>query len=165
VRYAAAISIILATLSLGLGYAMGRLWAGAALSVALGVLWLLGRRRGRGWAASVGMTCFVGTAALGIWWQLSAPAMLVGSVAALAAWDLDHFTERMRSTDHVVGQDGMVRSHLRRLLIVSGIGLLLGGVALGVQIELSFGWALLLGASAILGLSRARGFARRADGE
>jgi hypothetical protein len=164
-RYAAAISTILATLGLALGYAAGQLWAGAALIVVLGVFWLLGRRGGRGWVASMGMTCFVGAAALGIWWQLPASAMLAGAVAALAAWDLDDFVQRMQGTDHVVDEDGMARSHLRRLLIVGGVGLLLGGVALGIQIELSFGWALLLGASAILGLSRARGFARRADGE
>jgi hypothetical protein len=39
-----------------------------------------------------------------------------------------------------------------RLLPVVLIGLLLGGVGLGVQIELGFGWALLLGALAVLGL-------------
>jgi hypothetical protein len=78
--------------------------------------------------------------------------MLAGVVAALAAWDLDHFAQRLRGAGRVVGEAELVQAHMLRLLPIVLIGLLLGAVGLGLQIELRFGWALLLGALAVLGL-------------
>ncbi len=48
-----------------------------------------------------------------------------------------------------------------RLLVAAALGLLLGGISQGVQLEISFSGALVLGGLAILGLSRAIGFIQR----
>jgi len=80
--------------------------------------------------------------------------MLIGVVAALAAWDLGHFGVRLRAAGAILPPAELTRAHLRQLAIVIAAGLLLGGIALGIQVELTFGWALLAAALAIIGLSR-----------
>jgi hypothetical protein len=47
------------------------------------------------------------------------------------------------------------RRHLQRLLLVALLGLLLGAIALRIEITLGFGAALLLALLAVLALSRA----------
>jgi hypothetical protein len=121
--------------------------------------------------ASVGLVFFVGTAAGGIWQGLQAGWMLLGVVAALAAWDLHHFGQRLKSVGwddapaewRRVGHDPE-RRHFRRLLIVNGLGMLLATVAFGTKIRFNLGIAFLLGLLAIVGLSRVVGFLRREIG-
>jgi hypothetical protein len=149
----ALISIGLATLSLALGYGLSSLWAWTPLLVIIGLLWLVGQRYDwAGWP-SVGLICFVGAAAWGVWGGAAVGWLLGGTIAALVAWDLAHFSQRLKYGGQVENIAELKRTHLRRLLVVAGLGLLLGGVALSIQIELNFGWALLLGLLAILSLS------------
>jgi len=155
------VSIVLATFALVLGYALHGLWAGVLFIVALGAFWLLAQRRGWDWIASVELVIFVGTAVVGLGLTSRAGWMLLGVVAALAAWDLDHFAQRMKKGGHIEGAQALERRHLLRLLVVSGLGLLLAAVALEIKITLQMGTALLLGVLAILCLSRAVGFLRR----
>ncbi len=155
------ISIILAAFVLALGYGLGGLWTETALVVVVGFLWLLGRWRGWGWMASVGLTFFVGAAAVGLWLNVGPGWTLLGVVAALSAWDLDHFVHRLERVGRVEDARYLERRHLERLLIVDGLGLLLGAVALRVKVEFGFGVALLLGLMAVLGLSQVIGFLRR----
>jgi hypothetical protein len=153
-------SIGLAGLALALGYALHPVWAGAALALAIGLLWLEGQRRGWDWTAELGLAGYIGLAAFGIWQKLPGGWMLVGVVAALAGWDLDHFTRQLRRAGRVVAEEQLTWSHLRLLLAVAGIGLLLGGLAIGFRIELGFGWALAAFALAILSLKALIGSGR-----
>lgn len=153
-------SIVLATFALALGYGLGELWAPALLVVAVGGLWLLGLWRRLRWMAWVGLFLFAGGAAAGLLQGLGAGWMLFGLVAALTAWDLDDFLHRLESVERVEGQRGLELAHLRRLLVVNGLGLLLASVALGLRLDLGFGAVLLLGGLAILGLSRVVVFLR-----
>jgi hypothetical protein len=155
------VSILVATFALALGHGLGGLGAGAALVAALGLLWLLGQRAGWGWVASAMLALFVGAAAVGTWLGVGAGWTLPGVVAALSAWDLDHFARRLGGAGRVVGARDMERHHLRRLLIVDGAGLLLAAVALGIKLKFGLGVALLLGLLAVLSLSRAIGFLSR----
>ena len=143
----------LATLALALGYAGPSLW-GVGVAVAFGLLWLAGDWRSWDWAADVCLAGWVGLAALGTWQELPAGWMLIGVVAALATWDLGHFAVRLRAAGAILPPADLTRAHLRQLAIVIAAGLLLGGIALGIQVELTFGWALLAAALAIIGLSR-----------
>jgi hypothetical protein len=158
-------SIGLATSALALGYAVDGFWAPAVLVVGVGLLWWLGQARNWDWIAPIGLTLFVVMAAGGLWRGLAASWMLLGTVAALAAWDLNHFAMRLRSVEWnetlAKRRRELERRHLRRLLIVNGLGLLLAAVALGVKVRFSFGVAIVLGLVAVLGLSRAIGFMAR----
>ena len=157
-------SIGLATCALALGYALGGLLTKVPLLVTPGLLWLLGQRRGWGWTASVALVYFVGAAVTGLWLDLAAGWMLLSVMAALSAWDLDHFAQRLRGVGRVERERELEQAHLQRLLIVGGLGFLLAAVALGINVELGFCTASLLALLAILGLSRAIGFLRRESG-
>ena len=156
-------STILATVALALGYGLVGLWTGAIFVTALGFLWLIGQRRGWGWMASVMLMLFVSAASIGLRLNAQDGWMLFGVVAALSAWDLDHFAQRLSGVgqDRVEETRELERRHLERLLIVDGLGLLFGVVALGIEVDLGFGTVLLLGLLAILGLSRVVGILRR----
>lgn len=150
-----------ATLILGLGFIFAAHWFGAALAVLLGLVWLIGQLRAAAWGPTFGLVSFVATAAWGVGQQVGPGWLLAGVVAALAAWDLDRFTQRVRQAGMVADEAALTRQHLRRLAPVLAIGLLAGGLALGVTIELSFALILFLGLLVIFGLSRAIGVLRR----
>jgi hypothetical protein len=143
----------LATLALALGYSGQALWAGSGICAAIGLLWLGGRWRGWDWAADPCLAGWVAMAALGAWQGVPSGWMLAGLTAALAAWDLDHFAERLSGAGVVTQYAELTRAHLRRLAIVGGMGLLLSGIALVGRFELTFGWTILLAALAIVGVS------------
>jgi len=155
----------LAALVLATGAASNAAWVLAAAPIALGALWLVGVVRGWDWMGAFSFVSLMSLAALGMWLRIAPMLMLVGAVAALIAWDLDGLGRRMRSARRVEGGATLVRAHLQRLAAVAGLGLLLGGIALGIHIRLSFGWALVLGLLAILGLSRGCGSAIRSATE
>jgi hypothetical protein len=144
----------LATFVLALGYAGQALWAGVGIAAAIGLLWLAGDWRGWDWVAEPCLVGWVSLAAFGVWQGLPAGWMLIGVVAALAAWDLGHFAMRLRNAGAIPQAAEMMRAHLRRLAVVAAAGLLLGGIALGIRVELTFGWAILAAALAVIGLSR-----------
>ena len=160
-RRLAPISIGLATLVFGLAYAVAGQRSQALPVVTLGLLWILGQQLGWTWTGAMGLIAFTGAAVFGIWARLPALWMLLGMVATLGAWDLHRYSLQLQGAQLVEGGAQLTRSHLQRLLAVSGLGLLLGGLALQVQVDLNFGWALLLGVLAILFLSRAIEFITR----
>jgi hypothetical protein len=151
-----------ATLALAIGYSGQALWAGAGLCIAIGLLWLGSQWRGADWASDPCLAGWVALGAFGAWQALPAGLMLLGIVAALAAWDLDHFASRLRRAGHVAQRPELARAHLRQLAVVAAIGLALGTIALGLRVELTFGWALLAAGLAIYSLSRLIGAGRDA---
>jgi NADH:ubiquinone oxidoreductase subunit 3 (subunit A) len=161
VKYLAHAAIGLATLALALSFVVARLWPAAAFVAAWGGMWIAGQHVGWGWTGGAGLTGFIVMAVLGIWSNVTPLGALAATVTALGAWDLQRFTARLGAVDRVEDEAGLTRAHLQRLLPVLLVGLLAGFVALEVRLALSFGWALVLGALAILGLSRAIGFIQR----
>ena len=155
------ITIGLAAIVLAMGYAVGGVWKFSPILLATGVLWWIGQKRHWNLLASVALVGFVVAAAIGLWVGLPAGWMLVGVVAALSAWDLDHFARRLRGVERVEMRLALERFHIRRLVSVDGLGLLLAGVALAVQYKFSFDVALVLGLVAVLGLSQMISYLRR----
>lgn len=153
-------SIGLSAGAFALGCVLGGLWFVALPVLILGVTWLIGQSRGWPWIAPLGLALSTVAAAAGLLLGLGAGWMLVGLVAALAAWDLHHFSHTLESVPRVEGERNLERRHLQRLLIAVGLGVLLAAVALGIDVTLSFGFVLLLGLVAVLGLSQAVAFLR-----
>ncbi len=161
ISVALTVSIILAASALIVAYGLGALWLPAAGVLALAALWILGRRQNWAWISWLMLTLFAIAAAAGTWLDLKPLPLVAGLIAALSAWGLDDFARQLRHVDAVEREQALKRRHLRRLLIVDGLGLLFAILALKVQIKLRFGLALVLGLVALVGLSRAIGFLRR----
>jgi len=155
------VSMVPAALSLAIGYALAGFWVGAAFAVGAGLLWLAALWRD--WRRVIGLSVIivVGIAALGTWLEVSAGWLLFGLIATLVAWDLDDFSHRFGQSEHRQGYGTLQRIHLQRLAVVTGSGLLLGGIALNFELELNMWWGILLGVLVILGLSQAIGRLRR----
>jgi hypothetical protein len=151
-KHLAAGCIALAGVGLVLGYEFSLLW----LWVSLGLLWLIGHYSPGQGTSTMGLVIFIGAAGYGVWQGRPAGWLLVSLVAALAAWDLDHFERRLRRAD--TRQADLRRAHLQRLAVVAGLGLGLGWLALGLRVELNLGWAIVLSLLAIIGLSWVLGF-------
>jgi hypothetical protein len=154
-RRLAFVAIGLATLLLALAYAPSAVSSWAVVIGVGGLLWLVGHERGWSWAGAMGLYSFLGATALGVWLGLPAGWMLLSAVVTLLAWDLDATALRLRGVANVQGEAQLVRSHLVRVLVVAGLGLLLGGLALSIRVDLSFWWALLLGMFVMLSLHHA----------
>ena len=170
------ISTLVATAALALGYGLYGEPLGVLIFIALGLLWLVGQRYALQAFAGLGMLGFSIGALHGTLYGVQSGWMLVGITAALVAWDLQHFVQHLRineqdetdSADAEAGTEDEIRAdakagaearalerrHLQRLAIVSGLGLLLGALALTVRIILGFGIIFALGLVAIYGLSR-----------
>ncbi len=157
------LSISVAGFALVFGFALrgGPGWAGASACGVIGALWVLGYRQGWKPVCSVGLGLYVAAAALGTWFGAGPGWMLAGVLAALAAWDLGLFAQRLRSVDRILGQEDMQRRHLLRLLLAEGAGLLLAVAALLLRLQLRFLWLIVLGIVALVGLTQAIGPLRR----
>jgi len=157
-------SIIFTAMLLALAFIVTNDWIPALSIIVLGVLWSAAVWwRNWDWANAIGLVVFVGIAGFGIWRNLPTFWMLLGSVAALIAWDLAHFAQRLTAAEPL--NEGLLlwRPHFERLLIVGGLGLLLGGVAWGFQISLNFGWVVFLGFLMAISLSWVVRVARRVN--
>ncbi len=129
--------------------AVGRFsWALAALL--LGGTWLaLGRGRpvvaGIGFAGLIILTA-LGTRASPLLWMVTA------AVAALVAWDLDHFLAVTERGERVYNRVTLERIHLRRLLAVAVAGVVLAIIAGGVDLRFGLVAALSLGLLSLFAL-------------
>jgi hypothetical protein len=153
-------STVLATALLAVGFGLYDTWNRALLVLAAGALWLLGQRLGWRWVASTVLVFFALMAILGLWLAVPDDWMLLGWVAALSAWDLEHFARGMADAGYVEDVQDLERGHLRRLLIVDELAVLLGELALRIKVEIGFGTVFVLALLAVFGLSRAIRFLR-----
>ena len=126
----------------------------------LALLWGVGQWRGWVWVASVVLAGLMILAAAGILAGSMPMWMLLGAIAALAAWDLEHFKWRVSGVSRVEGESAFAYAHVRRLGLVLGLGLLLGLFALVWRVQLDLGWAIVLGLLAVISLGQAIRFLR-----
>ncbi|MCB9098538.1 MAG: hypothetical protein H6632_03275 [Anaerolineales bacterium] len=149
------IGIIATTFIVSLGYVLGfqPYWQLAFGVMGAGLLWLLGEIKGRAGVPEAGLITLIGLAALGVYLDKPALWMLLGAVTALTAWDMSLFLRRMAQTGRVENEAAVRRAHWQRLAATAGLGLLLGGLALGLALPMTFGWAVLLGLVAVVSLS------------
>ena len=148
------ICIGLSTFLIVLSYAINQFWIASLLITILGILWMVGYLKGWKWQASVMFTLFIGASAIGLWLNLSQWLILLSMVGAISAWDLDHFTQRMKYAGLVVERTKLEKYHIKRLFFVNFFGLFLSVIALNVEVKLGFGTILLLGMIAVLGLNQ-----------
>lgn len=148
------IHILVAVAALALSYAHGGRPFWSMAIVFGGALWYYAHQRGAQGFETILFFGFAIAAAAGFWVGLSPYAMLVAMVAALGAWDLDHFAQRLRLVERVDLDTGLGSNHLRRLLFIEVLGLFTGLAGITSNFQLTFWTQLLLVVLAVFGLSR-----------
>ena len=156
-------AVVVATLVLLLVYLLAGRVDLVMLAVGVSLIWLSGLWRGWTWSANVGFVGFAAVAALGAWLGMWPAGMLVALIMALVAWDLHRFLLRLGSADYVIDALNLQKIHLRQLAIVTGVGLVLGILALSIELNLGLGWVILIGLIVALGLNWLVGFTRRRE--
>jgi hypothetical protein len=151
----------LAMLALGASYALAGHWIWVMVTGFIGLLWLAGAWRGQRWTSTLGLSFFTVAAAIGIMLRFPSVWLLSSLVAALVAWDLDHFVQDLSQVKDIRDETALIKGHLWRLGIVVGLGWLLGVVALSVQITFDFIWTLALSLLIITSLSGVIRYLRR----
>ncbi len=124
-------------------------------------VWLFSQWRNWDWFSSVGLFVAVFAAAIGFWFEFNTAWMIAGAVFALFAWDMTEFRRRIR---HMVIDEnirGMERRHIARVSLIVLAGLLLVTIALLVQVQFTFEWAVLLVIVILLGIAQLVAWFRR----
>jgi hypothetical protein len=135
-------------------------WSQVAIGFAVGALW--GFLAWKGFRVhSAGFSVLLVLLVWGAGGGLPAAGLLASMVFLLAAWDLGEFMSHLESFEVDQVSPLLINLHLKRLVVVSGVGLLLGGAALVIQIRLGFETALLLGLLVFIGLAGMVRFLRR----
>ena len=153
------VGLLLAVALLALGHAWNGAWTGALIVLAAGALWWVGQRLKWGWTASAGLVIFAGAAANGFYFPNGSDWALPSLIAALSAWDLAHFNRRL--SVGLAETRALERRHLRRVLLVDGLGLALAAAAWMVRVRLDFGLACVTGLIGIMGVSQIVRYLRR----
>ena len=88
------------------------------------------------------------SAVWGLWLDVAPLPMLLATGLALAAWDLDAFQRRLRTTAPDPALQSLIRRHVQRLalVVVAGIGLAAAVMAITLRLDfwVVFGLGLLL---------------------
>jgi hypothetical protein len=146
--------LITAGLLLGAGF-----WLAGYLpvAIALAVLPVLGLAflwRGWGWSFSILLVLFTGSATAGFYLDVAPTWLVLGTLLALLAWDQEYFASRIKYAGRVESLSMLTKAHMARLTWVSIFGLFLVALTFLVQLEFTFGVAVLLAVLAVLGLSQ-----------
>jgi hypothetical protein len=157
------LAIAAAALAIGLGLAGWYFPAG--LIVAISVFWYLSMWRGAHGVETLFLLLFLLISSAGFFWfDLHILPALIATVAALGAWDLDHFLQRIRVADPKNQETVLGSNHLKRLLTAEGAGLAFGLAAAFIRVSLPFWVILLLIFAAVIGISRLVFYVRRQTG-
>jgi hypothetical protein len=132
------VSILISSIMLALAYVLNGFFLLAGLFLILGTMWLLDNRRRRHHLPSLVLIVFTLFCILGYWLQLSMPVLVLALSAAIAAWDMDHFIQRIQAQPPLREFDRLQRHHIKQLVIVIGIGIVIAQTVLLIQITLNF---------------------------
>lgn len=145
-------SFFLACFVMALALSMERQWLWVALALGLGVAgwYLLDKIRWQ--AGQAGFIILVGAAAAGIFLGLPLWLMLPAVVFALGFWDLDAFLYRIARFQSDERIERLRKAHHYRLAVTLLAGVVISLPGLFLRLDLSLGWAILLGLVIFLGI-------------
>jgi hypothetical protein len=152
IPYLAAGATVVASALVAGDAALRAQWVAVAAALAIGVVWVVAQRR----QARLGGFALAGLVLLSAAQMVfggNHPLLIAATVIALCAYDLDALAARLRSFD-IVGRDAIVRAHLLRLAAVAGTGLALGEAAVLLDLNLGFGWLVIVALFSVWVLSR-----------
>jgi len=144
--------IVLSAGGLGFIFGQGNLAAGVLGAVVLGITWIVSVGRQWRWFSFLGLFLVCTGAVFGIWVGLPPLGIIVSSLAALLAWDLDRFNYRLNLAAAEDDIATIERSYLGKLSIYTLVSLAITLSAVYIQIELTFFRSVFLVVVSIIGL-------------
>lgn len=152
---ALALSILLGTVSLAIGYGQGGATAYSRWLLVLAAVWLFAHFRKWYWFSSVALVVILAAAAYGVWLEYPAVWMILGAVGGLLGWDLSDFARRLSYASPMDDTRTLELRHLERAGIVAALGLGLALLSVVIRFQrLAFEVAVALLLLAALGLTR-----------
>ena len=149
------LSILLATVSLAIGYSLGGASNYSLWFLLLAAIWLITHFRKWYWFSSIVLLAIISAAAYGVWSEFPTVWMLLGALGGLLGWDLSDFARRLSYASPMDDTRSLERLHLERVGIVAGLGFGLAILSVVIRIErLAFEVAVGLVLLAALGLTR-----------
>jgi hypothetical protein len=146
------LAIAAASLSLIFGLALNHEFERILLPVALGVLWIIALYKKWVWGPTIcalGLLLYASILrSIGDIW------LFICLLTSLIAWDLSHFLFEIPVSEFVHQGDALEWSHLKRLGAVAGLSIVFLLISRRLDLNLRFGWVLVLGLILIFGLSR-----------
>lgn len=137
------ICALIAAICMGIAYVPRAGWLAWLGIPAAAVFWLMTKKRAAFWSASSLLAIYLVLAIMGMLQHAAPAVMIVGSVFALAAWDLADFSQSLR--DGLRGETRpLEKRRLQSLAVMVGGSLLLGVGIIGLRLQLSFGLVVLL---------------------
>lgn len=147
------ISIVLSAGVLAFGIALnGHILASVIVTI-LGIGWLFLHLRGINRFSGLVFAIFVLIALICVWLEIPPSFALAGITLSLTAWDLTTFGQRLAMTDSPSDAQLAENTHLLRLILVLGLGVLGYIAATLFEVNLTFGAAALLALLGIWGIS------------
>lgn len=157
-------SLLISALSMAAAFVVGGHWIIVAVLLAQVGFWFALPRHSVQWRSSCLLVAYVAIAIAGILLGLTVAPLLVGTAAALAAWDLLNFGETLKDASGPETIKLLSRSHLRSLFLALSLGALLSATALAVDLSLPFPVVGLLALALVVSLVRAAEHLRGTNG-
>ena len=149
------LSILLGTISLGIGYIQGGMAGYSLWVLLLAAVWLITHFWKWYWFSSIALMIVILAAAFGVWHEFPTVWMLLGALGGLLGWDLSDFARRLSYAAPMDDTRGLQRLHMERVGIVAALGLGLALLSVFIHVQrLAFEVAVGLVLLAALGLTR-----------
>jgi hypothetical protein len=145
---------LLSTACLITPYAMRGQWGPAAVFLPFVALCLIAGRASIGRRSVLYLVVSVAFAALGMHMQLEMTLLVMGTVIALAAWDLAYFQATRDPAEDSRGFQFRRRSHLRSLFLALALGALLSFASAALDVDLPFALVIVLALALMASLGR-----------
>jgi hypothetical protein len=136
-------------------YLLASLWVILPALALLGVGWFLLRRNLVAGSSRWLLAGTTGLAAIGAMMDLAMILIVVGMVAALAAWDLEDFDATLQDSARAVDRSRLMHLHMKWLLVALGSGMPLALLASIGKLDLPFAVAAALAVVLVVSLTRA----------
>jgi hypothetical protein len=140
---------------IAVAYLLAGQWLILPALAVLGIGWVVLRRNSKVGASRWLLAGITSTAAIAAVMDLPMILIVVGLVAALAAWDLADFDATLRSCARAVDRSRLMRLHMRWLLPAVGAWMLWALLASIARFDLPFAAAAALAVALVVSLTRA----------
>jgi hypothetical protein len=147
-------SLMVTTVCLAGGYTLVGSWIGAGLAFLPPLAMLFYKKLLAPWLPPAFLCSAVCLAGAGLFEGTAPFLMILGVIAALAAWDLVNLDRLLAKSASSQAIEAIERAHLRSLALALSLGVILAGSGLLLTLQVPFIWLFLLVAFDVFALDR-----------